>query len=336
MAIVSSKSDTEAVLRPNLPSRQPLYGPVSQRRLNFESARPQWLRECAAEATGVFFYVFPGLASVASQMIESNNATGTASVSQFQVGWAFGIGIVFAILTCAPVSGGHFNPALTLAMAIWRGFPWKKVPYYIFSQIFGAILGALVIVGVMWPQIRALNASFVAAGKPLVAGGAPASIFCAFPAVTHPSIGLIFLIEFMADIFIGIIIWAAMDPSNPFVTPVCIPFLLGMAYTDMIWGFGSIALSTNLARDLGARVVAAIFYGPEVFTYRGYPPIAIFVNVPATLLATTYYELLMRDSATLISQGHAVQRDGSPVMPLHFEQLQHTQQREPERTGSLS
>ncbi len=115
-----------------------------------------------------------------------------------------------------------------------------------------------------------------------------------------------------------------MDPLNPFVTPVCIPFLLGMAYTDMIWGFGSIALSTNLARDLGARVVAAIFYGPEVFTYRGYPPIAIFVNVPATLLATTYYELLMRDSGTLISQGHAVHRDASPSLPLHLERLQQT------------
>lgn len=56
----------------------------------------------------------------------------------------------------------------------------------------------------------------------------------------------------------------------------------------MVWGFADITISTNLARDLGTRIVALIFYGREAFTYMGYAPIAILVNIPATLFATAY------------------------------------------------
>lgn len=108
--------------------------PVSQRKLNFEHSRPRWLREMMAEATGVFFYVFPGIAAITAFTINKEDA-GFGSI--LQVGFAFAIGIAFAIITCAPTSGGHFNPAVTISFAVWQGFPWKKVPYYIFAQIFG-------------------------------------------------------------------------------------------------------------------------------------------------------------------------------------------------------
>jgi len=39
---------------------------ISQKKLDFEHARPRWMREMAAEALGVFFYVYPGIASQAS------------------------------------------------------------------------------------------------------------------------------------------------------------------------------------------------------------------------------------------------------------------------------
>ncbi len=92
---------------------------VSQRRLDFEHRRPRVLREMMAEATGVFFYVFPGIASVASFTLATTSTAGKelgvpVFGSIFQIGWAFAIGIAFAIITCAPVSGGHFNPAITL------------------------------------------------------------------------------------------------------------------------------------------------------------------------------------------------------------------------------
>lgn len=84
----------------------------------------------------------------------------------------------------------------------------------------------------------------------------------------------------------------------------------------MVWGYGGNTLSTNLARDLGTRIVAAIFYGGDAFTR--YAPIAILVNVPATIFATGYYELLMRDSMQKIAQGHGEHEDGDDGLVRHL------------------
>lgn len=76
---------------------------MSQRKLDFEHSRPRWLREMAGEATGVFFYVYPGVAATASFLVNQENA---AYGSLLQVGFAFAFGIAFAIITCGAVSGG--------------------------------------------------------------------------------------------------------------------------------------------------------------------------------------------------------------------------------------
>jgi hypothetical protein len=69
----------------------------------------------------------------------------------------------------------------------------------------------------------------------------------------------------------------------------------------MVWGFANVTISTNLARDLGTRIVAAIFYGGDAF--NRYAPIAVFVNVPATIFATAVYEMILRDSFAIIAKG---------------------------------
>jgi len=292
---------------------------ISQRKLDFEHKRPRWLRECMAEATGVFYYVFPGIASIASFTINSSSPLGvTAFGSLFQIGFAFAIGIAFAIITCAPTSGGHFNPAITICFAIWQGFPWRKVPYYIFSQIFGAFIAGLLLMGMYWPEIQTFKAETLKAGLPLVANGGPASILCTFPNANQNNLGYLFLIEFFVDSFIGIVIWACIDPANPFISPSSAPFAIGLAYANMVWGFANISISTNLARDLGTRIVAAIFFGGEAFSYKHYSWIAILVNIPATILATGYYEFLLRDSLQLIGKGHAEHEEGEEGLARHL------------------
>lgn len=74
------------------------------------------------------------------------------------------------------------------------------------------------------------------------------------------NLGYLFLTEFFVDSFIGLVIWANLDPANLFVSPVSAPFAIGLAYATMVWGFADIAISTNLARDLGTRIVAAILW----------------------------------------------------------------------------
>ena len=111
-------------------------------------------------------------------------------------------------------------------------------------------------------------------------------------------------------------IWACLDPANPFVSPTSAPFAIGLAYGVMVWGFANNTISTNLARDLGTRIVAAIFYGSEAFTT--YSAISILVNIPATIFATAYYEFLMRDSLQKIGIGHAVHEEGENGLAKHI------------------
>lgn len=174
----------------------------------------------------------------------------------------------------------------------------------------------------------------------MVFNGGPASILCTFPNpnqtcvnlrpnsyanqephlhdATSRNLGYLFMTEFFVDSYIGIVIWACLDPANPFVSAAGAPFAIGLAYATMVWGFADISISTNLARDLGTRIVAAIFFGGEAFSYMNYSWIAILVNVPATLFATGYYEFLMRDSLSKIGKGHAVHEDGEDGLQRHI------------------
>jgi len=293
---------------------------VSQRKLDYEHWRPRFLRECIAEATGVFFYVFPGIAAITSFTINTTGAFPVPFYSNIlQVGFAFALGISFAIITCAPVSGGHFNPAITICFAVWQGFPWKKVPHYIFSQIFGSFIAGLVLMGCYWPEISALRAADIAQHGTAVFNGGAASVLCSFPNPNQTNHGFLFFQEFMVDSFIALIIWSCLDPANPFVSPVSVPFTIGLAYATMVWGFAVNTISTNTARDLGTRIVAAIFFGGEAFTYdHSYAWIAILVNIPATLFATGFYELVIRDSLNKIAKGHASHEDGDDGLMRHL------------------
>jgi MIP family channel proteins len=277
-----------------------------------------------AEATGVFFYVFPGIAAVASFTVNLGGQLPLPFYGNIlQVGFAFALGIAFAIITCAPVSGGHFNPAVTISLAIWQGFPWRKVPHYILSQIFGAFLAGLLLMGCYWPEIQALKEAQMAELGTVVFNGGAASIFCSFPNANQTNQGFLFLQEFFVDAFIGVVIWACLDPANPFVSPVSVPFTIGLAYAAMIWGFAVNTISTNLARDLGTRIVAAIFFGKEAFTFgHGYAWISILVNIVATVFATGFYEFLIRDSLQKINKGHATHEEGVEGLRRHLSKVQ--------------
>jgi len=84
----------------------------------------------------------------------------------------------------------------------------------------------------------------------------------------------------------------------------------------MVWGFANVTISTNLARDLGTRIVAAIFFGGDAF--GDYSAIAILVNVPATIFSTVVYEIILRDSFAIIAKGHAVHEDGEEGLTRHL------------------
>lgn len=61
------------------------------------------------------------------------------------IAWAWGLGVTFGVYVAARLSGGHLNPAVTLSLAAFKGFPWNKVLPYAVAQTAGAFVAALLV-----------------------------------------------------------------------------------------------------------------------------------------------------------------------------------------------
>ncbi|ERN04346.1 probable aquaporin NIP-type isoform X2 [Amborella trichopoda] len=88
-----------------------------------------------AEIFGTYFVIFAGCGSVAV-----NKIYGSVSFPGICVTW--GLIVMVMIYSVGHISGAHFNPAVTLAFAIFRRFPWKEVPAYIGAQVVGSLLAS--------------------------------------------------------------------------------------------------------------------------------------------------------------------------------------------------
>lgn len=156
--------------------------------------------------------VYPGIAATAAFILQKENP---AYGSIFTIGLAYGLGVALGIICCAGTSGGHFNPSITICFAIWQGFPWRKVPYYIFAQVAGAFFAALILYGQYHQQLEAYRLTLEKVGMPDVFMGSPASIFTSYPHGNQTGQGWLVLIEFFVDAFIvSLIFLHASDRSQ--------------------------------------------------------------------------------------------------------------------------
>src|SRR2546421_12302227 len=106
---------------------------------------PGIARRAVAEAVGTALLL---ATVVGSGIMGERLANGNAAIALLANTLATGAGLVALILTFGPISGAHFNPAVTLADAAQGGTPWKEVPAYIVAQIAGAVCGTAVANGV--------------------------------------------------------------------------------------------------------------------------------------------------------------------------------------------
>src|SRR5262245_5375883 len=81
---------------------------------------------------------------VGSGIMGEELAGGNVAIALLANTVATGAGLVALILTFGPISGAHFNPAVTLADASQGGLPWREVPAYIAGQVVGAFGGVAV------------------------------------------------------------------------------------------------------------------------------------------------------------------------------------------------
>jgi glycerol uptake facilitator-like aquaporin len=95
-------------------------------------------RRLAAELLGTALLL---AAVVGSGIMGDRLSGGNTAIALLANTIATGATLVTLIFTFGPISGAHFNPAVTLADASQRGLPWREVPGYIAAQLTGAILG---------------------------------------------------------------------------------------------------------------------------------------------------------------------------------------------------
>ena len=95
----------------------------------------------AAEFVGAFGLVFAGTGAV----VIDTASDGT--IGHVGISLTFGLIIMVMIYATGHISGAHFNPAVTLAFAVGRHFPWQLVPQYWAAQILGGVTASLILRG---------------------------------------------------------------------------------------------------------------------------------------------------------------------------------------------
>ncbi|KAJ2685113.1 aquaporin-like protein, partial [Coemansia spiralis] len=128
----------------DLAKTHPVYDPTKWPLYAFRYA----FRDYLAEFWGTFILIFFGDGVVATTVFNKSNAPSAYLAITF--GW--GIGLTMALYCSMGISGGHLNPAVTFASAVFGKFPWRKVPGYIFAQLLGAFVAAATLYGIFKDQ----------------------------------------------------------------------------------------------------------------------------------------------------------------------------------------
>jgi glycerol uptake facilitator protein len=170
-------------------------------------------------------------------------------------GWA--MAVAFAVWVAGGVSGAHLNPAVTLAFAVRRNFPYKKVLPYWGAQVLGAFVGAALVFLVYHNAIDAFD---LAAKTPKSSGQALAtySIFATFPAkyFAGSSIGPL-IDQIVGTAFLVMFVVAIIDARNSAVGSNLTPLIVGLIVLAIGDSFGANAgYAINPARDFGPRLFA--------------------------------------------------------------------------------
>src|SRR5438876_2004486 len=139
-----------------------------------ETANKSSLRgEVLAEFLGTLVLIALGDGVVAMVVLFGKDVPGVAGgYANITLGW--GLAVLMGICVAGRVSGAHLNPAVTLALAVFRKFPWGKVLPYTLAQVAGAFAGAALVYINYLPAVRRFD--------PDLSKTETVGVFCTFPA----------------------------------------------------------------------------------------------------------------------------------------------------------
>jgi aquaporin Z/aquaporin NIP len=221
-----------------------------------------------AEAIGTFILVL----TIISTAIGATLAKPVAGVpyGSLAVPLAGGIALAIGVASLGHISGAHFNPAVTLGLAVNRRLPWLYVPVYVVAQFVGAVLAALVAWGILGSSARSvadLGATFPAAGV---------------------SSWSVFLAEGVVTFLLTLVIMSVATDDR--VPRGIAAIAIGWALSAAIFISGPVSgAGVNPARAIGPMIVAAKFTDWWIY---------LVAPLVGAVLATTLYQQFLRRGTT--------------------------------------
>jgi glycerol uptake facilitator protein len=208
--------------------------------------------ELIAEFLGTFVLILLGTGVVAMVVLFPSKVPGEVihgGYTNITLGW--GLAVTMGIYVAGKISGAHLNPAVTLALAVFRGFPWRKVVPYSIAQIAGAFVAAALVYQNYLPAFHAVDPQLERT----------AGIFTTFPAFpAFPQAG--FLDQVIGTALLLLLIFAITDEFNLPPGANLVPLMVGLVVVAIGISFGGMhGYAINPARDFGPRLftVAAGF-----------------------------------------------------------------------------
>ena len=272
------------------------YGPAEPRRTvkdRLDPYVPGLKGEMIAEFLGTFILILFGCGVVA-QVVAGNGALGANSSAlggHDAIAWAWGLGVTMGAYVAVRISGAHLNPAVTIALACFGGFSWKKVAPYAVAQVLGAFVAALL---VRWNYSEVI--SKIDPSHTIKTQG----IFS-----TNPGNGALPVHEWGAfrDQIIGtailvFVIFAIVEARNLGPLSNLGPFIIGLLVVaiGMAWGTDA-GYAINPARDFGPRVAAFVTgYGSTMRDQYGnlYFWVPIVAPILGAVVGGALWHYLMR------------------------------------------
>ena len=200
-----------------------------------------------AELLGTTLLIVLGDGVVANVVLNKTKGQNSGWIV-IATGWA--LAVTFAVYAVGSVSGGHFNPAVSIAMAALGKFAWASVPSYIAAQMLGGILGGAIVWLAYLPHWVVTESK---ADK--------LAVFCTAPAIRHTVGNLICEIIGTGMLILGVL--TIVSPANLNASfgwdHGFGPLMVG----GIVWAIGlslggPTGYAINPARDLGPRIAHAI------------------------------------------------------------------------------
>ncbi|MET8087163.1 MIP/aquaporin family protein [Micromonospora sp. NPDC005194] len=241
---------------------------------------PGLVGELAAEFAGTAILILFGVGVVAQVA-----AAGTGEFDS--IAWAWGLGVTLGVYVAGRISGAHLNPAVTVALAVFKGFSWRKVMPYALAQTAGAFVAALLI---RWNYSEVLSRfdPGLTSKSQGVFSTLPGAGVSEWGALRDQIIGTAILL---------FLVLAVTDARNSLPAGNLAPLIVGLIVVAIGMAFAANAgYAINPARDFGPRLASFLTgYETAFQDTSGYPYFWVPIVGPLVggIIGAGLYELII-------------------------------------------